>query len=63
MQTVLIFIWTRVKEPSTWAGLSGTLAAMATQLPPELATVCVTGSALSGALAFALKEKSNGAGQ
>lgn len=50
----------RLKEPSTWAGLSGALAAVATMPLPETAKAWIAGAAgVCGAVAMYLREAAN----
>jgi len=57
---VLTYIVARLKEPSTWAGLSAVFGTAATQLDPTwgLTPTFLIISGVSGALAFGLKEQS-----
>ncbi|SMF93918.1 hypothetical protein SAMN02949497_1214 [Methylomagnum ishizawai] len=49
LQNAVAFLWERLKEPSTWAGLAAACAAI-----PGLQT----GALICGAVAAGLKEKS-----
>ena len=50
--TIFNFLWARVREPSTHAGIAGVLAGLA-QFNPAICWL----AAVEGCLAFLLKEK------
>lgn len=51
-------IFSRIKEPSTWAGLAGIFAAVA-QIAPPLAAHAAAAGAIAGGVAMILREKGN----
>jgi hypothetical protein len=53
-------IWSRVLEPSSWAGAAGLLLAARPMLPGAWAHVADAGAALCGAVAVALRERGGG---
>ena len=61
MNSILAYLAARAKEPSTWAGLAGILAGVATVYPPA-AHALTTAAGFCGALAMGLKEQNGNKG-
>lgn len=58
MNELLLWIATRLKEPSTWAGLTGILAVININLDPGwIDQISFWGAIVAGALATGLAEK------